>query len=184
MRRPALPSFRFLSPSCGFSHCRRWCVPSLVRRLWCRWFILNKLLLQKRPPPLCHPRSRFSPLPLCGAYPFVGYCGSFLNKLLSPKRADLANELSLNPGELMPHVAGSRVGVCPRRALSLCGMSADFLCLFARSARVDERTRDERRRHEARCAPRSGQRHVRAPAVAGNPLAPAAHPCLRRPLCW
>ena len=46
-RRPALPSFRILSPSCGFSHCRRWCVPSLVRRLWCRWFILNKLLLPK-----------------------------------------------------------------------------------------------------------------------------------------
>ena len=28
------------------SHCRWWCVPSLVRRLWYRWFILNKLLLQ------------------------------------------------------------------------------------------------------------------------------------------
>ena len=26
-------------------------------------------------PPPCHPRSRFPPLPLCGAYPFVGYCG-------------------------------------------------------------------------------------------------------------
>ena len=24
------------------------------------------------------------PLPLCGAYPFVGYCGSFLNKLRLP----------------------------------------------------------------------------------------------------
>ena len=47
--RPALPSSRVLSLSSGFlnSHCRRWCVPSLVRRLWCRWFILNKLLLPK-----------------------------------------------------------------------------------------------------------------------------------------
>ena len=32
----------------GFSHCRRWCVPSLFRRLWCRWFILNKLLLHTK----------------------------------------------------------------------------------------------------------------------------------------
>ena len=24
---------------------------------------------------LCHPRSRSLPLPLCGACPFVGYCG-------------------------------------------------------------------------------------------------------------
>ena len=28
-------------------------------------------------PPLCHPRSLFLPLPLCGACPFVGYCGLF-----------------------------------------------------------------------------------------------------------
>ena len=26
-----------------------------------------------------------TPLPLCGAYPFVGYCGFFINKLLSQK---------------------------------------------------------------------------------------------------
>ena len=27
------------------------------------------------------------PLPLCGAYPIVGYCGTFLNKLPLPKRS-------------------------------------------------------------------------------------------------
>ena len=36
-------------------------------------------------PPLCHPRSRFLSLPLCGACPIVGYCG-FLNKLLTQKK--------------------------------------------------------------------------------------------------
>ena len=35
--------------------------------------------------PLSRPWSWFPPLPLCGAYPFVGYCGSFLNKLPLPK---------------------------------------------------------------------------------------------------
>jgi hypothetical protein len=44
------PLSGFFLCSCGspgrFSHCHRWCVPCLVRRLWCRWFILNKLLLQ------------------------------------------------------------------------------------------------------------------------------------------
>ena len=39
---------------------------------------------KKKNPPLCHPRSRFLSLPLCGACPIVGYCG-FLNKLLTPK---------------------------------------------------------------------------------------------------
>ena len=34
------------------------------------------------------PRSRMrATLPLCGAYPFVGYCGSFLNKLPLPKKS-------------------------------------------------------------------------------------------------
>ena len=28
-----------------------------------------------------HFAPKLPPLPLCGAYPFVGYCGSFLNKL-------------------------------------------------------------------------------------------------------
>ena len=36
-----------------------------------------QVTLPSTPPPLCHPRSRFPPLPLCGAYPFVGYCGYF-----------------------------------------------------------------------------------------------------------
>ena len=35
------------------------------------------------PPPFYYTRSRFPPLPLCGAYPIVGRCASFLNKLLS-----------------------------------------------------------------------------------------------------
>ena len=30
-----------------------------------------------------HRKRAQTPLPLCGAYPIVGYCGSFLNKLLS-----------------------------------------------------------------------------------------------------
>ena len=30
---------------------------------------------------LLYPWSRFPPLPMCGAYTIVGYCGSFLNKL-------------------------------------------------------------------------------------------------------
>ena len=47
LRRPAPPSLWFLFSVLRVSHCRRWCVPSLVRRLWCRWFILNKLLLPK-----------------------------------------------------------------------------------------------------------------------------------------
>ena len=34
-----------------------------------------QVTLPSTPPPLCHPRSRFLPLPLCGACPFVGYCG-------------------------------------------------------------------------------------------------------------
>ena len=77
------------SPLSGFfseqrvSHCRRWRVPSLVRRLWCccllplsRWFILNKLLLQKscncnrrsafRAP---HARGHAGPLPDHGGLP-------------------------------------------------------------------------------------------------------------------
>ena len=38
-----------------------------------------QVTLPSAPPPLCHrPRSRFLPLPLCGACPFVGYCGLFL----------------------------------------------------------------------------------------------------------
>jgi hypothetical protein len=40
---------------------------------------------KKKNPPLCHPRSRFLSLPLCGACPIVGYCG-FLNKLLTQKK--------------------------------------------------------------------------------------------------
>ena len=36
-------------------------------------------------PPLCHPWSRFLPLPLCGACPFVGTVVFVLNKLLSQK---------------------------------------------------------------------------------------------------
>ena len=58
----------------------------------------RSLSLQKNPSrPPRHPRpparvpSRGPPpapppLPLCGAYPFVGYCGSFLNKLPLPKK--------------------------------------------------------------------------------------------------
>ena len=40
---------------------------------------------QRQARPTGAPCQRWGPLPLCGAYPFVGYCGSFLNKLLSPK---------------------------------------------------------------------------------------------------
>ena len=49
-----------------------------------------QVTLPSTPPPLCHPRSRFLPLPLCGACPFVerGTLARvltvvFLNKLLT-----------------------------------------------------------------------------------------------------
>ena len=34
---------------------------------------------------LQHQQKKLYPLPLCGAYLFIGYCGSFLNKLPLPK---------------------------------------------------------------------------------------------------
>jgi hypothetical protein len=43
-------------------------------------------LLSPPPPPSVILGRGSPPLPLCGAYPFVGYCGFFRNKLLSQRR--------------------------------------------------------------------------------------------------
>ena len=62
----------------------------------------------QHPSPLCHPRSRFLSLPLCGACPIVGYCG-FLNKLLTPPKC------RLRPGTLSSHRKKARRDHCYER---------------------------------------------------------------------
>ena len=48
-----------------------------------------QVTLPSAPPPLCHPRSRFLPLPLCGACPIVGYekCNRVVNMKCERMRA-------------------------------------------------------------------------------------------------
>ena len=48
-------------------------------------------------PPVSRPWSWFPPLPLCGAYPFVGYCGSFLNKRPLPKNTEMVRAAQASP---------------------------------------------------------------------------------------
>ena len=40
---------------------------------------------------------------MCGAYPIVGYCGSFLNKLLSPKNIAFSPKEPLRPYHVGPN---------------------------------------------------------------------------------
>ena len=68
-------------------------------------------------PPLCHPRSRFLPLPLCGACPFVGYCGLFSINYFRKKKK------SLTP-RICPPRTKRMTRTLPSLLVSMCTSSA------------------------------------------------------------
>ena len=77
-------------------------------------------------PPLCHPRSRFLPLPLCGACPFVGYCGLFSINYFRKKKScvtlfrkpNTRPKLCLNKTAPASHLRAPRSTPKKRRLLS------------------------------------------------------------------
>ena len=94
----------------------------------------------QHPSPLCHPRSRFLSLPLCGACPVVGYCG-FLNKTTYAKKKTgyLVDQITWSRPK-MDQIAWSRPVGRRRRVGVQAWLSGPLVCPPPRTAAKDAAT--------------------------------------------
>ena len=72
--------------------------------------------------------SRACPLPLCGAYPIVGYCGSFLNKLPLPNSALTPFSIPILPSSSPLFPPGAMLDTALQRADTVIYWDYDDRC--------------------------------------------------------